>query len=199
MEGDSKKKKRTNPKNNKIKRRYFNKWVYTIIIWTFILSIIISFVSGILLDRVNIITAFIILIVIIFLGIIFDVIGIAVAVAPQAPFHSMASKKVKGSIESIKLIKNNDKVSSFCNDVIGDIAGIVSGVTTATIVLKLSQFYDIKDTIILSFIITGVVSALTVGGKALGKTMAIRKSKDIVFKVGKIISYKEKLKIKKNK
>ena len=44
--------------------------------------------------------------------------------------------------------------------------------------------------------LTAVVSALTVGGKAIGKRIAIDHAEDIVFMVGKIIS-KVSLKEKK--
>jgi CBS domain containing-hemolysin-like protein len=173
------------------------KWVIIIVLWTFILSILISFISGILIGKVNLFFAFLILIIIILFGIIFDVIGIAVAAASETPFHAMASNKVPGAKEAIALIRNNDKVSNFCNDVIGDIAGIISGVATATIVIRIVKIYNLNNSLILSFVITGIVAALTVGGKAVGKTIGIAKSKQIIHKVGHFISYFDKIKRKK--
>ncbi|WDC83794.1 hypothetical protein PL321_14940 [Caloramator sp. mosi_1] len=93
---------------------------------------------------------FFVLISIIFVGIIFDIIGVAVTAAEEAPFHSLASRKVKGAKTAVKLIRNADKVSNFCNDVIGDICGVVSGAAGAIIISKLiskgfliiKQFWD---------------------------------------------------------
>ena len=42
-------------------------------------------------------------------------------------YHAMSSKKIKGAKKAVSFKKNADKVSSFCNDVIGDICGIISG------------------------------------------------------------------------
>ena len=71
--------------------------------------------------------AFLILLVIVMVGIIFDIIGVAVTSADEKPFHSMAARKVPGSQEAIKLLRNAERVSSICNDVVGDICGVVSG------------------------------------------------------------------------
>ena len=77
--------------------------------------------------------AFLILLAIILIGIIFDIIGMAVATADEKPFHSMASRKVAGASDAIKLLRNAERVSSICNDVVGDICGVVSGSASATI------------------------------------------------------------------
>jgi uncharacterized Zn finger protein len=42
-----------------------------------------------------------------------------------------------------------------------------------------------------SVIITSIIAAVTVGGKAFGKSLAIRYSKDIIFQVGKILHFLE--------
>ena len=62
--------------------------------------------------------AFFILLVIIFVGIIFDVVGMAVACADETPFHAMASRKIPGAQEAISLLRNAERVSSICNDVV---------------------------------------------------------------------------------
>lgn len=188
--GNKKRKARTNHKGHK--NNHYG-WVLIIVIWTFILSILISFVSSTLLGYASLGVAFVILMIIIFMGIIFDIIGIAVAAASEVPFHSMASQKVYGAKEAVKLIRNADKVSNFCNDVVGDIAGIISGATSATIVVQLTGIYGILDTVIVGLILTGFVASLTVGGKAMGKSVAISKSHDIIFKVGLTIYYINKI------
>ena len=39
-----------------------------------------------------------------------------------------------------------------------------------------------------ALVIASVISSLTVGGKAIGKTIAVKKSDEIIFIVGKFIS-----------
>ena len=74
------------------------------------------------------VAAFIVLLLIVFLGILFDIIGVAVMSANEKPFHSMAAKKLPGAVEAMKLLRSAEKVSSFCNDVVGDICGVVGDV-----------------------------------------------------------------------
>ena len=171
------------------KKKDGRKWVMTIIPVTFVLSAILQLVQAGLMERVNLIMAFIILSIFIAIGIVFDIIGVAVTSANEIPFHSLSSQKVRGAKEAVRLIRNADKVGSFCNDVIGDIAGIISGSATTAIVAMLMVLGNMKSDLILGVVITACVAALTIGGKALGKRVAIEKSNDIVFTVGKIISF----------
>ena len=122
------------------------------------------------------------LVLFILIGIIFDMIGVAVLAADEATFHAKASRKIKGARECISLIKNSNRASSVCNDVIGDICGIVSGTLTAALVVL------IMDNVYMAIFLTAVVSSLTVGGKAIGKKIAIKKAESIVFFVGKVLS-----------
>ncbi len=97
------------------------KWFIQVFAMTFILSIIFSYISTNGVSNLSIIPACLILILVITVGIIFDIIGVAVTVANEKEFHAKATKKVKGSKDSIKLIKNAPKVANICADVIGDI------------------------------------------------------------------------------
>lgn len=164
-----------------------NKWIITIFIMTFMLSILFNGVSNILLSKINIFFAFVILIVMIGIGIFFDMIGMAVATCEEAPFHAKASKKHKGAREAIKLIRSKDKVASVCNDVIGDVSGIVSGSLGALISVSLSEITQI-NLLIISLIVGGIVASLTVGGKAIGKRKAIDNCNEIMFFVGSVVS-----------
>lgn len=165
------------------------KWVATIIPMTFFISAILQMVQSGLMSKVNLIMAFIILIAFILIGILFDIIGVAVTSASEIPFHSLSSQKVRGAKESVRLIRNADKVGSFCNDVIGDIAGIISGsATTAIVTMVIASGADIS-TFFLTMILTALVASLTIGGKAFGKRIAIDRSSDIIFFVGKVISF----------
>lgn len=156
-------------------------WIPIIFILTFILSFIFGAIST-LASNMNVLILGIVLIVIIFIGIIFDMIGVAVLSCEEATFHAKASRKIKGSKQCIKLIKSANRTSSVCNDVIGDICGIISGTVTATLVVLL------LDTPLMAIILTAIVSSLTVGGKAIGKKIAIEHCEDIIFIVGKILS-----------
>ena len=114
-------------------------------------------------------------------------VGIAVATSDEAQFHSMVTKRVKGAKMALKLKKNADKVSSFCNDVVGDICGIVSGSTGAVIAIKIVENYSFNS-LIITLIVMGIISALTIGGKALEKGYAMKKSNKILFNFSKILS-----------
>ena len=114
-------------------------------------------------------------------------IGLAVATAEEKSFHSMATKNVKGAKTAINLINNKDKVASVLNDVVGDICGVVSGACGLAISLKLSSLMGF-DKILTTVIITSIISALTIGGKAFGKSIAINNCNSIVFSFSKFIN-----------
>lgn len=186
MEKDEKKSiKKVLKKNKKELINY--KWVVTITILAFIISIIFSALSETLIPNVNVIIGILILIIFILIGIIFDMVGVAVQSSDEAPFHSMNSRKVKGADVAVVFKKNADKASTFCNDVIGDICGIISGTAGSIIASTLAVKFDF-DQFMTILIITGLVSALTIGGKALGKSIAVNKSNYILYEFAKIIS-----------
>ena len=60
----------------------------------------------------SIIVSFIILLFIIFIGIIFDLIGMAVTAADEKPFHAKAAKKIPGAKQAIYLVRA-DRVAGF--------------------------------------------------------------------------------------
>ena len=97
------------------------RWFFTIFIITFILSMLFSYVSTTSINGLGVVPALIVLIVVILIGVLFDIIGVAVTCATEEEFHAMASKKVKGAKTAIKLIRSAPKVSNICADVIGDI------------------------------------------------------------------------------
>ena len=161
-----------------------NKWTLKVFFLTFILAVIFSLVTN-MLGNFNNIVLIICTITIIFIGILFDLIGTAVLSCDTKVLHSKASQKIKGAREAIKLAKNASTVASFCNDVIGDVCGIISGSLVTILIVNL---YSGNNLSIWNIIITSILSSLTVGGKALGKTLGIKKSNDIVFFVGRFFS-----------
>lgn len=169
-----------------------NKWVIQSFILTFILSGIVSFISNNGIEKLNIFSSIIILIVVIFVGVVFDIIGVAVTIAPEEDFHAKATKKAKGAKTSLWLIKNASKVANVCADVIGDVCGVISGAISAIIAFKISNMYQISSNI--QFLISALVASLTVSGKAIGKEIANKKSSSIVNIVGIIASKFSKMK-----
>jgi hypothetical protein len=161
--------------------------ILRVVILTFVLSIIFNIFSQVLMRQVGLLFAFLILSVIIGVGVIFDIVGVAVTVAEETPFHAMAAKKIPGGKVAIKLIRNADIVANFCNDIIGDIAGTVSGAAGAAIVLRIILLKPSWDETIVSMIAIGLIAASTVAGKAVGKRFAIEKANEIVAQVGKFL------------
>ena len=187
MSDDSRDKRSVNKKKEKEKRG--RRWVVTVILLTFVISSILQMIQAGLMSKVNLAMAFVILITFVLIGILFDIIGVAVTSANETPFHSLSSQKIRGAKEAVKLIRNADRVGSFCNDVIGDIVGIISGsATTVIVAMIISSGLNITN-FTLTVVMTALVAALTIGGKAAGKRLAIDKSNSIVFFVGKVISY----------
>ncbi|NLY89341.1 MAG: hypothetical protein GX085_06940 [Firmicutes bacterium] len=127
-----------------------------------------------------------VLLIVVLLGIIFDIVGTAVTAAQEAPFHAMASDRVSGARTAIALVRNADKVASFCNDVVGDICGTVSGAIGSALVIDLVIHYRVfRFEDLLSIIMVSLVAAVTVGGKAWGKAFAIQRANFIILQVGK--------------
>ena len=166
-------------------------WVIKAFLFTFLICLLFSGISNTIANNANIIVLILITIIIIFIGIIFDIIGTAVLTADEATFHAKASNKINGSKESIRLIKNASNIANFCNDIIGDICGIVSGSMGAMIALYFASKLNISPTLI-ALIISSVISSIMVGGKAIGKNIAVKESDKIIFQVGKILNKTKK-------
>ena len=144
-------------------------WALRVFVLAVVLSALLSFFSTTALEGTGYVVAALVLAVFIGLGIVFDMIGVAVTAADPKPFHSMAAHKEKGAKAAIRLLQNANQVSSVCNDVVGDICGIVSGSTAAVIVTHLQR--DLSTTsVLISIGATALISGITIGGKALGKT-----------------------------
>ena len=180
---------KSDPSASKKERNKTIRWVVTIFLVTIFVSGTISFVSDIIMESSSMIVAFLILLAIVLIGIVFDIIGVAVTSADEKPFHSMAARKVPGGLEAIRLLRNAERVSSICNDVVGDICGVVSGSASATIAAQVLQNFDFTWPQIVSLLMSALVAGLTVGGKAIGKTFAINSCTQIVSGVGSVIYF----------
>jgi len=178
---------KSDPNSAKRHRNKVVRWVIVIFFTTILISGTISLISDEIMENSGIVVAFVILMVIILIGIIFDIIGMAVATADEKPFHSMAARKVPGAQEAIALLRNAERVSSICNDVVGDICGVVAGSASATVAVQVLQRFSCSWPDMVSLVLSALVAGLTVGGKAIGKTVAINSCTGIVHTVGKVI------------
>lgn len=179
--------------SKKLKKENNYKWLLTVCIMSFILSIVFSFTSEVVIPKINIIFGILVILIFIFISIVFDMIGVAITAADETPFHSMASKKVKGSKHSVTLLKNSDKLASICNDVIGDVCGVVSGSAGMLVANSIATKFNFNQSLVV-LIVTALIASITITGKAYGKKTAIKKSEIITLRVGKILNLFKKRK-----
>ena len=176
-----------------MKKKKRNNWPLIVTILAFTISLLFSFMSESVMPKVGIIVGIMILILFIFIGIIFDMIGVAVTSSNEEPLHAMSSKKIKGAKKAVSFKKNADKVSSFCNDVIGDICGIISGSAGVSVAKGLASTFNL-NIFYTGLIVTALIAALTIGVKAFCKRIAIDNNHKIVYMTAKVISKFEKKK-----
>ena len=169
------------------KKKTDKKWLIIVILVTFIVSFIMSYISNTAIPNINLFLGIIVTLFFVFLGILFDIIGVSVTSADEAVFHSMNSRKVKGANVAVIFKKNSSKVSNFCCDVIGDISGIISGASGMTIATIIALKYN-YNVLLVNLLCASIISSLTIGGKALGKSFAINKSDIILYEFAKFVS-----------
>jgi len=168
---------------------YWWKWPLIVLLLSFCLSFAFGVVSELALSGAGIIVSIVVIIVFIVISIFSDMVGVAVTAADLSPFRAMASKKVRGAKEGIKLIKNADKVASVCADVIGDICGILSGAAGATVTIALiNDSMNNFVTIVIASLVSAVIAALTIFGKAFFKKYSMKHCEKIILFIGKILS-----------
>lgn len=168
-------------------------WIVLIFVITLCISALMSFIFSRALNDASIGVSYLILVFIILIGVFFDIVGVAVTSATEKPFHSMASRKVPGAMDALRLIRKAGRVSSFCNDVIGDICGVISGAAAAVIAVRAAAGHGSDVQMAFELITSALVAAFTIGGKAMGKSFAISESTAIVHFAGKVIYYLKKI------
>ena len=178
----SEKKQKKQPKKKR------NLWSVKITVVSFFVSAFISFISELTASSEHIIVTILLLLFLTLCNILFDGIGVASTSCDLTPFVSMASRKVYGAKTALWIVKNNEKVSNVCSDVVGDIFGIVSGACAAAITLKIVLGMEELWQKLITVSISGVVSALTIGGKAFLKNIAIKNSKEFIMFIARILA-----------
>ncbi len=178
---------KSDPAAVKKERNKTIRWVVTIFLITMVVTGCISLISDRIMSVSGTAVAFLILLTIVLVGIVFDIVGVAVTSADEKPFHSMAARKVPGAQDAIKLLRNAERVSSICNDVVGDICGVISGSAAATITAQVLQNFRFSWPQLVTLVMSALVAGCTVGGKAIGKTVAINSCTQIVAGVGRTL------------
>jgi len=169
-------------------RRSALKFIITVAILSFPISAIFDS-STIILNRTEwYIGAAVVLFIVVF-GAVFDMLGVAAAAARETPFHAMASKRVFGAKRAISIVRNAEKVSSICNDVVGDIAGVLSGAGALAVSVQLVHSLHGKGWLetTVSIGLTAFITAITIGIKAVGKTLAISSPTPIILVAARIV------------
>ncbi|WP_206812771.1 hypothetical protein [Paradesulfitobacterium ferrireducens] len=172
-------------------------WKHLLLIFvgTFLTAALVGIGSELLVRHSSLLAAGVFLLAVIGTGILFDIIGMAATAATEAPHHARAANRVFGAQQAVYLIRNADVVANFSNDIVGDVAGTLSGVTAATIVLDLIRYSPALSTyeIWLNTGMLALAASLTITGKAAGKTFAIQEANEIIALVGRLIATVEKL------
>ena len=169
------------------------KWILIVTIAAFFIAMIFSIMAELIMPNFGLTISLLILLFFVVLGIIFDLIGVAIMVADASQFHSMAAKKIRGAKLGLYLISKKERVATLCTDVVGDISGIMSGSAGVMVAFYLSQEYNFNQ-IITTVIVTAVIGAIIIGGKAMGKVYAANLSNYIVYEFAHLLSfvYKQK-------
>jgi len=155
---------------------------------TFWLAVIVSFFSQTRITDLELLPAFLVLLLIIITGILSDMVGVAATVAREEPFNAKAAKKISGAKIGLWLVRRGDKVASLMCDIIGDICGTVSGAIGAIIVIQILEEVIWPETIV-NLLMIGFIASLTVGGKAFCKYYGIKKAEIIIFDVSRFLGF----------
>ena len=178
-------------KKKPIKNKSQKWWVWPVKV--FFLAIFLSFtfsiISEMALSNASIAIAIIVILLFIAISILFDMLGVAVTSSSIEPFLAMASRHVKGSKQAISLIKNADRISAICTDVIGDICSILSGAAGASILTKIAVASSGNFTsIAIASTVSALIAGITIAGKAAFKKYAISHSSQVAYRFAKFIN-----------
>lgn len=177
---------------DKLKSKKRRQYVIKITIITLCLSLVFSFITEITATKSTVIISMLLLMFLILVSIVFDGIGVAATSCDIVPLLSMSARKVPGAKIAVLLVKNAEKVANICADVIGDICGIVSGACSVAIIIKFAS--GNPNSYLFNILLSSIVAALTVGGKALIKDVSIKNSKEMIMFASRVIGifYKPK-------
>lgn len=157
----------------------------------------ISWVSQEAMSGLPVLVAFPLLLFMVGVGVMFDMVGTAVAAAEEPPLHARAAKKRLGARHALWLVRNAAAVANFSSDIVSDTVGTVSGAAAATVALQVARWLGgggagpVTWQDVAATVAVGLVASLTIGGKALGKEIALRRANDVVWVTGLILAWLE--------
>lgn len=123
-------------------------------------------------------------------GLLFDMVGVAVAAATPGPFHARAARSHAGAAQSLRLIRHADQVANFCLDFVGDVSGTLTGALATGAVYRLAGSHD---PVVWAAIAVGAVAGTNVGLKAFAKAVALSDSVTVVRLTGEVLFWSERL------
>lgn len=166
-------------------------WGIGVLFLSFGLTVVFSFLTEISIKGSPVYICVIALVVLLFLNISCDLLANAIISCSPEPFYAMASNKIRGAKRAVVVCRNSTKLSSIFADVIGDICGIVSGAAGTALVAFVASSGTTME-LIASIGISGAIGALTVGGKAIFKHVALKYNKAITFGFSKFTTFFKK-------
>lgn len=125
-----------------------------------------------------------VLLFIILLGVTFDIVGVAATRAHEKPFHARSATRQAGARKALRLVREADRVATFCSDMVGDLAGALAGALSTGIALRLSPPGWNTAAVVLA---VALVSAVTIGLKSAAKGLAVRRADEIVWLAGRLL------------
>ena len=163
------------------------RWAVKIFVLAICMSALFSMLSQTILSSMGIVMAVITIIFFIVVSVIFDMVGVAVTCTSEEYFIERVGKE-KGASVALSMKRNSEKVCSFCNDVIGDICGILSGASGACVILSITKHIDGSAVVVLvSSLVSALIAGLTIFSKALMKSYAIRNANNFILKIGRML------------
>ena len=161
------------------------RWLLQIFLISLVLSILFTLLSQLILNHTNLFPAICLIVMLIFISVVADIVGVAVTACNIKPLLERIEKREFGAKLALSIVKKADKTSSVCSDVIGDICSILSGAAGVSITLQIVAHYPGVSSFVLSLLINALLASLSIVGKAIGKTYALVNPLKIVLCVGK--------------
>lgn len=125
-----------------------------------------------------------VLLFIILLGVAFDIVGVASTRAHETPFHARSATRQSGARKALRLVREADRVATFCSDMVGDLAGALSGALGTGMALRMAPAEYRTLGVVLA---VSLVSAVTIGLKSAAKGLAVRRADEIVWLAGRML------------
>ena len=109
--------------------------------------------------------------------------------------YMLWQRKSPGARQAIRLLRQAPAVSNFCNDMVGDMAGTLSGATGAIIVFSLVKRYPALKEEWVALVVVAFISALTVG-KGCEQTFFFRTGQRHNTQMGRVLFLAERIRVR---